>query len=96
MDLIIDSPGNGVAKDCLEAFNYDKNLPVEERMLDFPFDKSAGCLLNTKIYGMYIPELEATRNFLEQNPGWKVPGGSIMNVDPCWGKVRKYHNDGGC
>jgi len=96
MDIILDNNVNQVAKDCLDAFGYDRNLPVEERFIDFPFNEAADCLTNTKIYGLYIPQLEATREYLEQNPGWKVPGGSIRHVDPCWGKVRKYHTDGGC
>jgi len=96
MDIILDNDVNQVAKDCLDAFGYDRNLPVEERFIDFSFNEAADCLTNTKIYGLYIPQLEATREFLEQNPGWKVPGGSIRHVDPCWGKVRKYHTNGGC
>lgn len=96
MDIILDDNTNSVAKQCLDAFNYDRNLPVEERFIDFPFNKAAICLTNTKIHGIYIPELEATRQFLEDNPGWKVPGGSIKNVSPCWGKLKKYDRDGGC
>ena len=96
MDIILDNNVNDVAKACLDAFDYDRRLPVEERFVGVDFNKAATCLMDTKLYGLYIPQLESTRDFLEDNPGWKVPGGSIRNVAPCWGKLKKYHEDGGC
>jgi len=41
MDIILDKNVNQIAKDCLDAFGYDRNLPVEQRMIDFPFNKAA-------------------------------------------------------
>lgn len=96
MDIILDKDTNSVAISCLDAFNFQRNLPVEERFVDFDFSKAAVCLHQTKLHGLYIPELESTRKFLEDNPAWKVPGGSLKNVSPCWGKLKKYSEDGGC
>ena len=101
MELILEEPGNEILKRCLDLYGYDKNLPVEVRLNTFDFNKAASCMVGTKVHRLYIPEREATREFLKENPHYRYPGGGLPNgvvgqLSPCWGKTRQYHKEGGC
>ena len=86
---------NEIAKECLISNGYDYNKPVEERFIGFDFNKAAGCALNKRV-SMYIEQNKNTAAFLEANPHFRYPGGSNSNIDPCWGKNKLHHVEGGC
>ena len=92
----VDTGYNQIAKECLDYYGYDKNLPVEIRFKDFEFGKASVCAANKYNVEFYLPKMKELESFLESNPQYKIPGGSHGNIDPCWGKTRQYHKEGGC
>jgi hypothetical protein len=96
VELVPELSGNEILKGCLDLYGYDRNLPVEVRLNTFDFNKAAVCATNTKIMRIYIPQNEATKEFLDANPHFRYPGGSNGNYSPCWGRNKQYHKDGGC
>ena len=86
---------NEIAKTCLDLEGYDRNLPVEERFEEFDFRKAAGCASNGRV-ALYIKDNYDTAAFLKANPHFRYPGGSNGNIDPCWGKNKRYLANGGC
>ena len=86
---------NDIAKQCLLAYGYDYNAPVEERFLDFDFTMASYCASQSRVE-LYIQDNKNTKEFLEKNPHFRYPGGSHNNVSPCWGKNRTYSTNGRC
>lgn len=80
---------NDIAKECLIANGYDYNKPVEERFIGFDFTKASACAGDGRSL-LYIKEHKATRAFLKSNPHFRYPGGSNGNIDPCWGRNKRY------
>lgn len=101
VDLVVDDSKNQIIQRCLDYYGYDKTLPVEERFNGFPFNSASSCMLDTKLYTIYIPQNKATEAFLKANPHYRYPGmalpnGKIGRLSPCWGKDRRYHLEQGC
>ena len=86
---------NEIAKECLLANGYDYNKPVEERFVGFDFTKASYCASKLRTQ-FYVKDYEFTKAFLKANPQFRYPGGSNGNIDPCWGKTKLYHVEGGC
>ena len=92
----VDAGYNQIAKECLDLYGYDKNLPVEIRFKDFEFNKASACASKRHFVEFTLPRMKQLESFLESNPEYLIPGGSNGNIDPCWGKNRLYHREGGC
>ena len=90
MDMPIDVGNNQIIKDCLSQYNYSVEV-----FDTFDFSKAASCFHKQRAQ-FYIKEVEATRDFLDANPQYRIPGGSHGNVNPCWGRNKSYLTRGGC
>ena len=86
----IDVGANQVMKNCLSQYQYSVEV-----FDTFDYNKASSCFHNARTQ-LYIKEVEGLRDFLDANPQYKIPGGSHGNIDPCWGRTRLYHKEGGC
>lgn len=91
---------NEMMKACLEVHGYDKTLSVEERIDSFDWVSASSCISNQRGLANAAYRKKVTE-FLAKNPHYRYPGmglpnGVVGQLDPCWGKNRKYHKEGGC
>lgn len=90
MDMPVDVGNNQIIKDCLSHYEYSI-----ENFDSFEFNKASSCY-HKKRTTFYISEVEGIKDFLDANPQYRYPGGSNGNYNPCWGRNKQYHKEGGC
>lgn len=90
MEMPIDVGHNQAMKDCLSHYEYHI-----DNFDTFNWSRAAACFHSHK-ERLIIAENQSTRDFLKDNPLWRIPGGSSENTSPCWGKAKLYHRERGC
>lgn len=61
---------NKMIKECLTAFNYDYDAPVDKRLNNFNWNKASNCVSNFNIEAQQ-KKVAAQREFLKKNPWFK-------------------------
>lgn len=63
-------PNNNMIKECLKAYDYDYDAPVEKRLNNFNWNAASGCVSNFNVEKQKKKVAEQ-REFLEKKPWFK-------------------------
>lgn len=60
---------NGIVKDCLDVYGFDRDAPIIERF-NFDFSAASNCVAGYN-YQKHIQKVKERKEFLKQNPWFK-------------------------